>query len=619
MLDIWPALPLIIKGDESYPTRCVDNIVAALKCTDRVCEIELVIFKALDWEIHLAAMQQPFPELTDLVLTWNDQIDEAAVVPDSFLGGFAPRLKTLWLHDLPFPGLPKLFLSATHLVDLRLHHIPHSGYLSPDAMVATLSTLTSLENLWLGFKSPESCPDLETRRLSPSTRSVLPALKSFDFKGASEYLEDLVTDIDALQLNKLEITFFNDIVFDTPQLIQFISRTPISSAFENAHIALQDGVACVTFLYGSVKLEVSILCEGLDWKLSSLEQVCSSCLPFLSMLNDLYIYELAPSNADWKDKIENRVWLGLFHPFTTVKNLYMSAKVALLIGPALHELVEGRTTEALPTLENVFLEGLESSGHVKKGIGQFGAARQVSSHPITISRWAKNDKKYKLSRHMKSIRVVAGEQNHHLRRDRTSRTQASSAADVFGKRSTKLWDSRVEEVTPEQITSGMASIPDSPSATGPGTPAPGCSSFLGYCLRCCSYHAFAAIFKWIRGDLIGRGHSGHVYKALNVTTGELIAVKQVELPRLVSDKSDTRVRLYVRDANTLFLSMCFRRLQRASVLPRISCKISSSDLSGRSQLWIHGSWRMRQSSILIIQTSSSTSGLKTHRISGTCK
>ena len=74
----------------------------------------------------------------------------------------------------------------------------------------------------------------------------------------------------------------------------------------------------------------------------------------------------------------------------------------------------------------------------------------------------------KRSRHKKSIRVVAEE--HNLRQDRTSRMQSSSAANVFRKRSTKLWDSRVEEVTPGQITSGMPSIPDSPSSSG--TPAP---------------------------------------------------------------------------------------------------------------------------------------------------
>jgi hypothetical protein len=86
----------------------------------------------------------------------------------------------------------------------------------------------------------------------------------------------------------------------------------------------------------------------------------------------------------------------------------------------------------------------------------------------------------KRSRHKKSIRVVAEE--HNLRQDRTSRMQSSSAANVFRKRSTKLWDSRVEEVTPGQITSGMPSIPDSPSASG--TPAPKRQFFFTVPLAC---------------------------------------------------------------------------------------------------------------------------------------
>ena len=386
MLDIWPALPLIIEGSGLYTTRYVDNIVAALKCSDRVCRIYLRITEISTWERLLAPMQQPFPELTNLDL--DSLIYETAVVPDSFLGGFAPRLESLDLSNIPFPGLPKLLLSAAHLVTLELFDIPHSGYFSPDVMAAALSNLTSLESLLLNFTSPESCPDLETRRLPPSTRSVLPVLTRFRFKGVSEYLEDLVTDIDAPQLNKLKITFFNDIVFDTPQLSQFISRTPMSSALEEAYIDLSDDVARVT-LYGSVELDVSIFCNGLDWQLSSLGQVCTSCLTSLSMLKDLYIREFLHSLLNWNNNMENRVWLGLLHPFTTVKNLYISEKIGLLIGPALQELVHGRATEALPTLENIFLEELEASGHVQKGIGQFVAARQVSGHPVTISRWGK--------------------------------------------------------------------------------------------------------------------------------------------------------------------------------------------------------------------------------------
>ena len=50
----------------------------------------------------------------------------------------------------------------------------------------------------------------------------------------------------------------------------------------------------------------------------------------------------------------------------------------------------------------------------------------------------------------------------------------------------------------------------------------------------------AAIFKWVRGELIGKGTYGRVYLALNATTGEMIAVKQVEIPRTEADKDDKR-------------------------------------------------------------------------------
>jgi len=40
MLDIWPALPIVISGNGS-PTPGVDNITAALGRNDRACEINL--------------------------------------------------------------------------------------------------------------------------------------------------------------------------------------------------------------------------------------------------------------------------------------------------------------------------------------------------------------------------------------------------------------------------------------------------------------------------------------------------------------------------------------------------------------------------------------------------
>src|SRR5258708_39676733 len=172
-------------------------------------------------------------ELTALILcriirggTGQSPSETVTVLPDSFLGGSVPGLRFLYFAGIPFPGLQKPLLSATHLVDLYLCNIPHSGYISPEEMVTCLSVLTSLRNLQLGFESPQSCPDQESGRYAPPppTRPVLPTLMIFLFNAATEYLEDFLARIDAPRLYHLWITFFNDIFFDTPQLIQFIGR-----------------------------------------------------------------------------------------------------------------------------------------------------------------------------------------------------------------------------------------------------------------------------------------------------------------------------------------------------------------------------------------------------------
>ncbi len=225
MLDVWPTLPLLIWGDmrRSFSSSA-DNIILALGQTNRVCHVDLWVLEDQESDKVLAAMQVPFPELAELRLTSKGETP--LVIPDSFLGGSAPHLRICRLEGIPFPGLPKLLLSATHLVTLYLSDIPHSGYFSPEAMAALLSVLSSLESLRLLFRSSQSRPDRVNRRPSPSKRSVLPSLKWFSFEGVIEYLEDLVTDIDAPQLNSLYITFFRQINLDHPQLAQFISRSP---------------------------------------------------------------------------------------------------------------------------------------------------------------------------------------------------------------------------------------------------------------------------------------------------------------------------------------------------------------------------------------------------------
>ena len=386
-LDVWPLLPIIIRvhGCEMLG---VDNIIAALEHNDRICQIELIDIPSSQMEKVLSTMQQPFPGLTRLELLPSD--GTAPVVPSSFLGVSSPCLQTLILDCIPFPRLSKLLLSTTYLVRLNLYRIPHSGYISPEVMASCLSVLTRLDNFVISFESPQRRPDWNSRSLPPRTRALLPVLTLFLFKGVTEYFEDLVARIDAPLLDKLTITFFNQLIYDTPQTIQFIRRTPTLKASDEARVAFSDTRVWVTFPQKSDgALELGIACSQSDWQLSALAQVCRSSFPqaLIPVVEHLYILEDKSSRPRWQDDIENNQWLELLRLFTSVRSLYISQEFLPRISPAIQELIGEGPTEVLPALRSLFLEKPLLSGPVQETIGQFVAARQLVGHPITILRW----------------------------------------------------------------------------------------------------------------------------------------------------------------------------------------------------------------------------------------
>jgi len=178
MLEIWPPLPIVILpyGPSKSITLAADNIIAALEHNDRIHRVELWQVSSSLLDEALSVMRGPFSMLTSLDIRC-DEDEIASVVPDSCLGGYAPRLRKLSLDHIPFPGLPKILLSASDLVEISLWHIPHSGYISPSAMVDCLSRLNSLESLWLLFESSQSRPDEESRRRPlPHSNSKGPAI-----------------------------------------------------------------------------------------------------------------------------------------------------------------------------------------------------------------------------------------------------------------------------------------------------------------------------------------------------------------------------------------------------------------------------------------------------------
>ena len=393
-LDIWPALPLLILGGVSDES--VDNAIADLEHSDRISQINLVCYTALYFQhgkCFWTAMKVPFPELVALSLQLPTGCLAPDVLHDSFLGGSAPRLRYLYLDAIPFRGLPKLLSSAIHLVNLYLHKFPYSAYISPEAMATSISMLTSLQTLHLDFLSPQPYPHIKSGR---SFRSVLPSLTIFSFKGVNAYLEEFVARIDAPQLYRLSTTFFNDIDFKVPELNRFISRTPTLGAYDEARFIFLKNEVLVRLRpfqpepSNNRMVEVKVLCKDSNRQLPILAQICTLPLRLLLTMEELYIDGMQSSPLVSEGGIENTKWLDLLLPFTAVKNLYLSQLFSPRIALALKELTGERKTEVLPALQNVFLEGFQSSKPVEEGIAQFISARQLTDHPVVISAWRRD-------------------------------------------------------------------------------------------------------------------------------------------------------------------------------------------------------------------------------------
>ncbi len=142
-LSCWPAFPIVVDYNifgKSFAPNDEANLIAALEHSNRICVLNLDV-TTMQLVKLVTVMQQSYPALTHLML--KSYLD-APVLPAGFLCGSAPCLQKLWLDAIPFPALPTLLLSASHLVELYLHNVPKTGYIPPQALVVGLAALTSL-------------------------------------------------------------------------------------------------------------------------------------------------------------------------------------------------------------------------------------------------------------------------------------------------------------------------------------------------------------------------------------------------------------------------------------------------------------------------------------------
>ena len=383
-LCIWPAFPIAIDFP-SWRPNYEDIAIATLVHSERVSYIRILL-TGLQLKKMVMVMLEPFPLLTYLKIYSTDR--SAPVLPDGFLGGFAPRLQEVHLDGISFPALPTLLFSTTNLVDLTLSTIPPTGYISPEVMVACLVALPRLKRFTIRFETYASPHRI---RPPPTTRSILPALTSFHFKGAYKYLEDLVAQIDSPQLFWIWIDYLNHPVdFQVTQLSEFIDRSVGSELIPSrrAHISFHANRVAFTLYRGEncpgwdqSHVEATIFPDPTHWRIPELAQVLSQ---FSTTLYTVVHLEIEINALLMDQSLIGRArdadWLYLFRQVPAMQILDVSGRLAEHVAIALKEITTEMVAEVFPSLRLIFLQD-ESASSVETIV----ASRRFSDRPVTFA------------------------------------------------------------------------------------------------------------------------------------------------------------------------------------------------------------------------------------------
>jgi hypothetical protein len=390
ILGSWPTFPLVIKFDAIRKLKPMPrNILVALRCSDRICDINLSVTSPMTGSI-VELMQKPCPALEKFRLLVKDAMGPSTIpVHDAFLGGSAPRLREIELQGitLPFPAIRRVLFSANNLAELHLSDIPNAVYFSPLDLVTALSALDQLKRLAIGFHSPTSRP-------APSTthrylrRTALPSLTFFDFHGASEYLEEFVAQIYLPALCKITIKLFNQIFFEIPKFGQFIPHQNSMLGSPTLVLVTHSAESVSVFLIQNedsspdeyCHLETS--CRRLDWQLSFVTQILSQLFPLLSSVAKLtFITHLEMPTG--KEDVDATQWLELFQLFTHVREIHVFEQ---LVPDIVHALaMEPMDIGVLPELTSLSLNGYHKSPSTAKAAEEFVATRRVSGRTVSLS------------------------------------------------------------------------------------------------------------------------------------------------------------------------------------------------------------------------------------------
>ncbi|EON65158.1 STE/STE11/BCK1 protein kinase [Coniosporium apollinis CBS 100218] len=138
-----------------------------------------------------------------------------------------------------------------------------------------------------------------------------------------------------------------------------------------------------------------------------------------------------------------------------------------------------------------------------------------------------------------------------------SRVNTLRGGDIVRRKSTKMFGARIEQVKPPRGSRlfQLDTIPQAHSPVPQRQPT----------------------FRWVKGQLIGKGTFGRVYLGMNVTTGELIAVKQVEVNPKAAGQDKDKMREMVKALDQEIDTM--QHLDHVNIVQYLGCERKEYSIS----------------------------------------
>lgn len=151
--------------------------------------------------------------------------------------------------------------------------------------------------------------------------------------------------------------------------------------------------------------------------------------------------------------------------------------------------------------------------------------------------------------------------------NRVSTLRADTSSGIVRRKSTKMFGARIEQIKPPRGSRLITNLDTIPQDTIPA----------GNVQHVNKAPERQPTFKWMRGQLIGKGTFGRVYLGMNTTTGELLAVKQVEVNPKAPNADPNRIRDMVKALDMEIDTM--QHLDHVNIVQYLGCERKEFSIS----------------------------------------